>query len=209
MAKAAWCTVTPTSGKGNGTINISAGAHAGRDSRNTTVTVQTASGTRSSKTIAVTQAGVGAILTMDATHPDVPGTGGTVTINGTSNSPNLRIAAMLFGLEGTTGSLRVNSASPIPIESPNNAEAVITIPGDPGAAGVYNFVITLNVPQNPLTSKSPVPVLVSGGGKETSCMLYILPGASTLELSKSSLSLVSAGTAQAVDITSNDSWTVS
>lgn len=209
MAKATWCTVTPTSGRGNGTINISSGAHAGRGSRNTIVTVQTASGTRPSKTISVTQAGVGAILTMAATHPDVPGAGGVVTINGTSNSPSLVLTSMLFGLEGITGNLRVNSTSPIPIEAPDKAQANITIPGDPGASAVYNFVITLNVPQNPLTTRQPMSVGVAGGGKSVLCNIFLLPGASTLALSKSSLSLVNAGTAQAVNITSNDDWAVS
>ena len=30
MAKASWCNVSPMSGKGNGTLTISAGAHGGR-----------------------------------------------------------------------------------------------------------------------------------------------------------------------------------
>ena len=175
MAKAAWCTVAPASGKGNGTILISAEANEDRATRSTIVTVQTAGGTRPSKTISVTQAGKG-VLTMDATHPDVPGTGGTITINGTSNNPSLALISMLLAMEGLTGNLRVNSGAPIEISAPNGMQT-ITIPGDPGAGGVYRFVITLNVPQNPMTIKAPFPIQVSGGGKQAICNLFLLPGA--------------------------------
>lgn len=175
MPKAAWCTATPMTGKGNGTILISATANEDRAVRSTIVTVQTAGGTRPSKTIAVTQAGKG-VLTMDATHPDVPGTGGVVAINGTSNSPSLTLISMVLAMEGLTGNLCVNNGVPIEISAPSGMQA-ISIPGDPGASGVYRFVITLNVPQNPLTSRQPFPIQVSGGGKNATCNVFLLPGA--------------------------------
>ena len=72
MAKASWCNVSPMSGEGNGTLTISAAAHAGRDTRSTTVTVAAKNGTKPSANIAVSQAGVGVQLTMDTSKPDLP-----------------------------------------------------------------------------------------------------------------------------------------
>ena len=44
MAKASWCNVSPMSGKRDGVLTISAGAHTGRVARNTVVTVSQYSG---------------------------------------------------------------------------------------------------------------------------------------------------------------------
>ncbi|MCZ2572828.1 BACON domain-containing carbohydrate-binding protein, partial [Bacteroides fragilis] len=53
MAKASWCNVSPMSGSKNGTLTISAAAHAGREARSTTVTVTAKNGTKPSASIAV------------------------------------------------------------------------------------------------------------------------------------------------------------
>lgn len=78
MAKASWCNVSPMSGKRDGILTISAGAHTGRVARNTVVTVTAAHGTRPSAGIAVSQAGIGTETAMDSAKPAVPATGGTV-----------------------------------------------------------------------------------------------------------------------------------
>ncbi|WKN04107.2 BACON domain-containing protein [Bacteroides fragilis] len=100
MAKASWCNVSPMSGSENGALTISAAAHAGREARSTTVTVTAKNGTKPSASIAVSQAGVGVQLTMDTSKPDLPGEGGSVTINGNSNSPTLKISVPLINLPG-------------------------------------------------------------------------------------------------------------
>ena len=55
MAKASWCNVSPMSGKRDGILTISAGAHTGRVARNTVVTVTAANGTKPSASIAVSR----------------------------------------------------------------------------------------------------------------------------------------------------------
>ncbi len=100
MAKASWCNVSPMSGSENGTLTISVAAHAGREARSTTVTVTAKNGTKPSASIAVSQAGVGVQLTMDTSKPDLPGEGGSVTINGSSNSPTLKISVPLINFPG-------------------------------------------------------------------------------------------------------------
>ena len=89
MAKAAWCTVAPMTGKENAPINITLPAYTGRLARNTIATATNKNGTKPSKAITVNQAAAGNILTLDATKPDVATAGGSVTVNGTSNSSKL------------------------------------------------------------------------------------------------------------------------
>ena len=210
MAKASWCSVSPMSGSENGTLTISAAAHAGRDARSTTVTVTTTNGDRPSASIVVSQAGVGIRLTMDATKPDVPAAGGTVVINGTSNSRTLEITALAFANPiMAPGTLRINSNSPITL-SPVNGTQIVTVPGDPGANGTYAFIITIVYPRSPFPIKQPAPVGVKASdGSEVRCDMYWLPGQAAISVSQSSLSLVNGGNGQTVNVASNDDWSVS
>ena len=196
MAKASWCNVSPMSGKGNGTLTISAGAHGGRVARSTTVTVTAVNGTKPSKTIAVSQAGVG-----------------TVTINGTSTSSKLRwkiparagalqiVDLLTASMYGVTCAVTVNGGA-------ITSDAAIA--GDPGASGRYNFVATVTFS----AAKFPVNTTVNftvidDTGAEKVCTFTWNAGASTLSLDKSSLSLVNGGAGQTVNVTSNDDWNVS
>ena len=84
------------------------------------------------------------------------------------------------------------------------------IAGDPGASGRYNFVATVTFS----AAKFPVNTTVNftvidDTGAEKVCTFTWNAGTSTLSVSKSSLSLVNAGTGQTVDVTSNDEWAVS
>ena len=213
MAKASWCNVSPMSGKGNGTLTISAGAHGGRVARSTTVTVTAVNGTKPSKTIAVSQAGAGTVTTMDSSKPAVPATGGTVTINGTSTSSKLRwkiparagtlqiVDLLTASMYGVTCAVTVNGGA-------ITSDAAIA--GDPGASGRYNFVATVTFS----AAKFPVNTTVNftvidDTGAEKVCTFTWNAGASTLSLDKSSLSLVNGGTGQTVNVTSNDDWNVS
>ena len=148
MAKASWCNVSPMSGSENGALTISAAAHAGREARSTTVTVTAKNGTKPSASIAVSQAGVGVQLTMDTSKPDLPGEGGSVTINGNSNSPTLKISVPLINLPGVTASAKFNA--PGITDKVLAASETVTIPGDPGANGSYAFSIKLEIARNPL-----------------------------------------------------------
>ncbi|WP_042367901.1 BACON domain-containing protein [Bacteroides neonati] len=209
MAKAAWCTVTPTSGKENGTINISATAHTGRAARTTSVTVQAANGERPSASIAVNQAAAAVATTMDATKPDIPKEGGVVTINGTSNSSKLNWTLGPF----INGQIVAIDENGYPVVVKVNSVSITKntlIAGDPGASAVYSFVATLTAPASPFAVDVPFKFRVTDdSGVSKDCSFTVKAGKSTLSVDKSSLSLVNAGTAQPVAITSNDSWTVS
>ena len=206
MAKAAWCTVTPTSGKENGTINISAAAHTGRTGRTTSVLVQAENGTKPSANIAVSQAAAAVSTTMDTTKPDVPAAGGTVVINGTSNSSKLSFVVKtdVYGISVPDLGTAVVKVNNVAITS-NTA-----IAGDPGAAARYSFVATVTLPASRFAKDSVVTFeLTDDTEAKKICQFTWKAGASSLSVDKSSLSLVTAGTAQAVNVKSNDEWTVS
>ena len=207
MAKAAWCTVTPTSGKENGTINISATAHTGRLARTTTVTVQAANGTKPSAAITVSQAG-GVSTTMDATKPDIPSTGGTFIVNGSSNSSKLSFQIT----DGTNGGTTMPAIIVKSISVTVNGAAITSnapIAGDPGAAAPYNFVATVVMNASIFPTDALLALRIKDDSEAATLCKFTYKGTSTLSASTSTLSLTKAGTAQAVNITSNDNWTVS
>ena len=190
-------------------MTISAAANPGRDSRSTTVTVTAKNGTKPSASIAVSQAGVGVQLTMDTSKPDLPGGGGSVTINGSSNSPTLKISVPALSLPGVTVSATLSIPGVINSKVLSASET-ITIPGDVGANKPYQFVISLNIGRNPSPEPSlPNVDVTDSAGKMVRCQFKWAAGAPTLSVNKSSLSLVNAGTGQTVDVTSNDEWAVS
>ena len=240
MAKASWCTVAPMSGSKNGSIAISASAHTGRAARTTNVTVTNANGTRPTAAIAVSQAGAAVVSTIDATKPDLPKTGGTVIINGTSNSQKLRVilgvvlaetATALSLVYSTKATISINGGTPTELVSDRSGVYQIYTPsGDPGATAKYNYAITFTfngssifpvdifhivrvldsrnpdyeaevIPQTALVRPAPTGAV--------DCKFKFLAGLSTVSAAPASVSLVNAGTAQNVAITSNDDWTVS
>ena len=205
MAKASWCNVSPMSGKGNGTLTISAGAHGGRVARNTVVTVTAANGTKPSATVAVSQAGAGTSTTMEASKPAVAATGGSVTINGTSNSSKLSwsCTATAMGIPTPLNDISVTVNG-------NRITSNTAISGDPGASDRYNFVVTITVPRSVYpVNASVIFRMTDDAGAAKECTFTWNAGASSLSLGKSSLSLVNGGTGQTVNVTSNDDWNVS
>ena len=187
MAKASWCNVSPMSGKRDGILTISAGAHTGRVARNTVVTVTAANGTKPSASIAVSQAGAGVSTTMDTSKPDLPCTARVVGVDMPIDDNYVKVAVN----GGNIG---------------NN----VAIPGDPGASGRFNFVATLTFP----ASMFPVDAVVTfrltdDTDSAKQCTFTWKAGASSLSVNKSSLSLVNGGTGQTVNVTSNDDWNVS
>lgn len=209
MAKASWCNVSPMSGSENGTLMISAAAHAGRDDRSTTVTVTAKNGGTPSASVEVIQAGAGVQLAMDTTKPNLPGEGGSVTINGRSNSPTLKISIPLIDFPGVTASATLSVPGVINSKVLSALET-ITIPGDVGADKPYQFVISLNITRNPLpTPLSPNVDVTDSTGKMVRCQFGWAAGASTIAFREDLIALENDGTAKRVDVTSNDEWAVS
>lgn len=207
MAKAAWCTVNPMSGKENAPINITLPAHTGRMARNTTVTVTCKNGTKPSEAIVANQAGAVVTTTMDTSKPDVPKTGGTVTINGASNSSKLSWRLGL--MDGDAYLPLMNFLRDITVNDHaiTNGGAIAL---DPGATAKYNFVATIVLPESPFPVDAPVTLeITDDSGAKKKCMFTYKAGASALSVDKTSLSFTAAGGAQVVNITSNDEWSVS
>ena len=215
MAKSAWCTVNPMSGKENASINVTLPAYTGRLARNTIATATNKNGTKPSKAITVNQAAAGNILTLDATKPDVATAGGSVTVNGTSNSSKLNwyIGVKPVGgfgdnyitldIPGLSAVVKVNNTAIV-------KDTVIT--GDPGANGAYNLVSTLTIPTSPFPIDMVLRILFIGDGGEAGqkgCTMTWKAGASTISVDKTSLNFTASGGTQKVNITSNDEWEIS
>ena len=215
MAKSAWCAVAPMTGKENAPINITLPVHTGRAARSTTVTVANKNGTKPNKVITVNQTGAVVFLNMDASKPDVPKTGGTVTINGTSNSDFLFWNTKIFvngaqlgdsiesaGIAGFSSVIKVD-------DNPLNNGSDVGL--GLGVNVQYAFVATLVIPASPFPIDVELRFSVEDKDRDITkvCKMTWKAGASTISVDKTSLSFPASGGTQTVNITSNDEWSVS
>lgn len=200
MAKAGWVKVTPESGSGNATVNVSSSAvHTGRNVRSTVLTITAAN--VDAKTVSVTQQGKPAYVDTQDNATAAKG-GQNVTISGTANS-----AQLTFSLG--TGSLNVTlpaSYTAGGVSTPNGQ----AIAGDPGATTEYNFSIVLTVPANETIGELSRQIIVTDeNGKTDTCLLSQTAGDATLSVSKSAIELAYTGEAVSFEVISNTSWTIS
>lgn len=199
MAKANWVKVSPASGSGNATVNVSSTApHTGRKARTSVLTWKAANVDDVARN--VSQAGKPEYVDIDDAASSASG-GQTVTISGVSNS-----AKLTFSLG--TGSLNISLPSTYTANSvtTNNGAA---ISGDPGAAAEYNFSIKVTVPANSGTSAISRQVIVTDeAGHKDVCTLTLAAGAPYITIEMSSIELDYQGTPVAVAVKSNTTWTV-
>lgn len=145
MAKPEWITIGTVEGSMNGSSEITAAAHTGRVAREGTITGTTAGG--ATDTTAVSQVGAAEVITVEKKTYTVAAVGQKVTIQGKSNS-----AAIYLIVD-----------NPEMIQSPELAIAGvkdtnwdgvenIQVTGDPGADAIYDFTLTVTVPENLLES---------------------------------------------------------
>ena len=200
MAKANWAVVSPQSGSGNATVNVSSNTpHTGRNVRTTILTITAAN--VEAKTVNVTQQGkpeyVDAIDKMTAEKA-----GQNVTISGKANSSKLT-----FSLG--TGNLQVSLPESYVAGgvSTKNGQA---ISGDPGAAAEYDFSIVIQVPKNDGVEELSRQIVVTDeNGHTDTCLLTQAAGEATLSVSKTSIELAYTGEVVSFDVESNTSWTIS
>ena len=202
MEYASWVTPSKVSGSGDDTVSWTGSAHTGRSSRTTTATFA-ASGVSPDKTLTIVQAGKTEFVDIDDTAT-VNKSGGTVTINGTSNS-----GMLTFSLTGSND---------IGLTLPGSyyANSVLTsngtpITGDPGATQQYSFSISFvgigeNTSVTPLTSQLTV---TDNAGHTDTCTITQAAGDAYLTISPTTITIPAAGTAQSVTVSSNTSWTIS
>ena len=210
MAKASWCTVTPSSGKGNGVINVSAASHTGRAARSTTVVVTAKNGTKPTASLAVSQAAKAAFITPENNKViNISATGGTFSFTGKSNASKISFVGNDGYIDLQNLQLKINGVA---LTNGWDGDATQVVAGDPGATAEYSFeiigTISANLNAFPNTETGYIGSSDSGVVGGSGWVINQAGTASKLSVNKSSLALTSAGTAQSVAITSNDEWTV-
>lgn len=200
--KFGFVTVDPVSGSGDQAVSISGDKYTGRLERTANLIVVTNGGVQ--KALVVNQAAAAESVTSDSPTATVAKTGGNVTITGKSNSTKLTFAATPAKENGLTLQLPENYTA----AGKRTANGAI-IADDPGATGEFVWSITIsNVPAN-VSIEELVAMLsvTAAGGQKAQVTITQAAGDSTLEIDKETINLDVNGSAQTVNVTSNDKWT--
>ena len=200
--KFGFVTVDPVSGSGDQAVSISGDKYTGRLERTANLIVVTNGGVQ--KALVVNQAAAAESVTSDSPTATVAKTGGNVTITGKSNSTKLTFAATPAEENGLTLQLPENYTA----AGKQTANGAI-IADDPGATGEFVWSITIsNVPAN-VSIEELVAMLsvTAAGGQKAQVTITQAAGDSTLKIDKETINLDVNGSAQTVNVTSNDEWT--
>lgn len=200
MAKANWVKVNPSSGSGNGTVNVSSTAeHTGRKPRTSILTWKAANVQDIQRT--VSQAGKPEYVDIaDAASSDKAGK--VVTISGVSNSAKLTFT---FGTGNLTNISLPSTYTANSVNTTNGA----AISGDPGASAEYNFSIAITVPANSGTTTLSRQIIVTDEAGHTDvCTLTLAAGDAYVTVQEGTIELDYLGTPVTVSVQSNTSWTV-
>lgn len=200
--KFGFVTVDPVSGSGDQAVSISGDKYTGRLERTANLIVVTNGGVQ--KALVVNQAAAAESVTSDSPTATVAKTGGNVTITGKSNSTKLTFAATPAKENGLTLQLPENYTA----AGKQTANGAI-IADDPGATGEFVWSITIsNVPANVSIEELVAMLSVTAtGGRKAQVTITQAAGDSTLEIDKETINLDVNGSAQTVNVTSNDEWT--
>ena len=145
MAKPKWITFGTTEGSMNGSSEITAAAYTGRVAREGTITGTTAGG--ATDTTAVTQEGATEVITIETKEYSANAVGQNITIQGKSNSANLSIHPYDIIGHKITGISYKLAVAGVTDKSWDGSEDT-TVDGDPGASAIYDFTLTVTVPEN-------------------------------------------------------------
>lgn len=199
MAKASWINVSPSSGSGNATVNVSSvSPHTGRLARTTVLTWKAANVTNVERT--VSQAGKPEYVDIeDALAVDKVGRNATIT--GVSNS-----AALTFSLG--EGDLEITLPEVYTANSISTSNGA-AISGDPGASAAYNFSIAVKVPVNTDTkAKTRQLIVTNEAGDSDICLITSAAGDAYVTVQSGIIELDHLGTAVPWTVQSNTSWTI-
>lgn len=201
--KIGFVTFNPGSGDGNQAVTVSGEKYEGRVQRTQQVEFGAESG-GVKKSATINQSPVAEFVKIDTTA-SVGKEGGTVTINGTSNSTKL------------TFSLTPDGDHPLTLELPANYQAAdkatnngATIADDPGATGSFAFSIVFsgiaeNTDVNDLVNTLKV---TAEGGQTANTVITQTAGDPFLEIDKDVINLDANGTPQTINVNSNIRWTI-
>lgn len=200
--KFGFVTVDPVSGSGDQAVSISGDKYTGRLERTANLIVVTNGGVQ--KALVVNQAAAAESVTSDSFTATVAKTGGDITITGKSNSTKLTFAATSAEENGLTLQLPENYTA----AGKQTANGTV-IADDPGATGEFVWSITIsNVPANVSIEELVATLSVTAaGGQKAQVTITQAAGDSTLEIDKKTINLDVNGSAQTVNVISNDEWT--
>lgn len=201
--KIGFVTFNPGSGDGDQAVTVSGEKYEGRVQRTQQVEFGAESG-GVKKSATINQSPVAEFVKIDSTA-SVGKEGGTVTINGTSNSTKL------------TFSLTPDGDHPLTLELPANYQAAgkttnngATIADDPGATGSFAFSIVFsgiaeNTDVNDLVNTLKV---TAEGGQTANTVITQTTGDPFLEIDKNVINLDANGTPQTINVNSDIKWTI-
>jgi hypothetical protein len=201
--KISFVTFNPGSGDGDQAVTVSGEKYEGRVQRTLQVEFGAESGDVK-KSATINQAPVTEFVKMDSTA-SVGKEGGTVTINGTSNSTQL------------TFSLTPDESHPLRLEIPATYQAAgkttkngAVIADDPGATGGFTFSIVFSdIPENTNVNDLVNTLKVTAaGGQTTNTVITQTAGDPFLEIDKEVINLEANGTPQTINVNANIRWTI-
>lgn len=212
MGKPTWVTFDKASGTGNNTVAIGATPHTGRSPRTGVVTIQNQNGTQPSKTVNISQAAKEEFISDVAVNTElIPATGGVIILSGKSNKIQVLFDNVVNCNVGDNTGMSLNSVKVngvvVGTAKLYNGELSFRPDGDTGTDVEYLFEVSIAIAPN----TSPINDLyftIMDTSSDVSFSITQSAATSTLSVNPDSLSLVTAGTAQKVAITSNDDWKV-
>lgn len=201
--KIGFVTFNPGSGDGDQAVTVSGEKYQGRVQRTQQVNFGAESG-GVKKVATINQSPATEFVKIDPTA-SVGKEGGTITINGTSNSTKL------------TFSLTPDKTHPLTLEIPASYQAAgkttrngAAIADDPGATGSFAFSIVFpdipgNVNVNDLVNTLKV---TAAGGQTANTVITQTAGDPFLEIDKEVINLDANGTPQTINVNANIKWTI-
>ena len=201
--KIGFVTFNPGSGNGDQAVTVSGEKYEGRVQRTQRVEFGAESGSVK-KTATINQAAASEFVKIDPTA-SVGKKGGTITINGTSNSTKL------------TFSLTPDKNHPLTLQIPASYQAAgkatsngAVIANDPGATGSFAFSIVFsniaaNTNINDLVNTLKV---TAAGGQTANTVITQTAGDPFLEIDKEIINLDVNGTPQTINVNANIGWTI-
>lgn len=199
--------VTPGSGSGNTTLQVKASsANIGnRVAQSSSFTV-TAPGVSPDKTFTATLSPAAEFVSFDGgAEMAVAKTGGTVVLEGVSNSEKLTFS------KGSGSIISTDIArSEYKVNSSINARSGTAITGDPGALAKFSFQLTLTTTGNDTVSERTQQITVTtSGGKSATITLKQAAGDPYLTITPTEVTIPQDGLAVQVEVNTNTTFSIS
>lgn len=201
--KISFVTFNPGSGDGDQAVTVSGEKYEGRTQRTLQVEFGAESGDVK-KSATINQAPVAEFVKIAPTA-SVGKEGGTITINGTSNSTKL------------TFSLTPDKSHPLTLKIPSSYQAAgkatnngAVIADDPGATGGFDFSIVFSdIPRNADVNDLVNTLKVTAfNGRTANTVITQTAGDPFLAIDKGVINLDANGTPQIINVNANIKWTI-